>query len=201
MPAIGSRIYLHTDSLRMPAWEQQLRGESRWTVCPGGAASAAASCGLGSIDPHDPSYERCAAFRNASCFEATLQPGDSLYVPSGWWMAASALSSAAASFGAKMLSKVDQPAIAAAVTAACEQGTLQSSRATLPQGGGLPLATGDAVTPLLETPPAGEAGERRKGSASWWARPSIDSVALCRAMSPCIEDWAAGESDPTAPPL
>jgi len=97
--------------------------------------------------------------------------------------------------------QVDQPAIAAAVTAACEQGTLQSSRATLPQGGGLPLATGDAVTPLLETPPAGEAGERRKGSASWWARPSIDSVALCRAMSPCIEDWAAGESDPTAPPL
>ena len=37
------------------------------------------------VDPEAPDYERHPRFRGVETFEATLAPGETLFIPHGWW--------------------------------------------------------------------------------------------------------------------
>lgn len=37
------------------------------------------------VDPVNPDYEEYPRMRNAEGYDVTLEPGDTLYIPSGWW--------------------------------------------------------------------------------------------------------------------
>jgi len=69
-----------------------LSGRKRWLLFPPGHAAQMYPRGLLSpmpnfakVDPEEPDYERYPRFREATGFGATLHPGETLFVPRGWW--------------------------------------------------------------------------------------------------------------------
>ena len=69
-----------------------LRGRKRWTLVAPGQASRLYSRGLlsgmpnfATVDPEVPDYERHPRFRGVETFEATLESGETLFIPHGWW--------------------------------------------------------------------------------------------------------------------
>jgi lysine-specific demethylase 8 len=69
-----------------------LTGRKRWLlvaprdssrVYPRGALSGMPN--FASVDPERPDYARHPRFRDATVFAATLDAGDTLFVPHGWW--------------------------------------------------------------------------------------------------------------------
>jgi lysine-specific demethylase 8 len=69
-----------------------LSGRKRWLLYPPGQSSRVYPRGLLSgnpnfarVDPEEPDYERYPRFRGATAYGATLDAGETLFIPSGWW--------------------------------------------------------------------------------------------------------------------
>ena len=69
-----------------------LTGRKRWLLFPPDQSSRLYSRGLVSgmpnfsaVDPEDPDYDRHPRFRDAVAFGATLDSGETLFIPHGWW--------------------------------------------------------------------------------------------------------------------
>jgi hypothetical protein len=69
-----------------------LSGRKRWLLIAPGQASRVYTRGLFSgmpnfaqVDPERPDYERHPRFRGVEVFGATLGPGETLFIPHGWW--------------------------------------------------------------------------------------------------------------------
>jgi len=69
-----------------------LRGRKRWLLFPPQETSRLYSRGLFSgmpnfsaVDPEEPDYARYPRFRGARALGATLEAGETLFIPHGWW--------------------------------------------------------------------------------------------------------------------
>jgi hypothetical protein len=68
-----------------------LTGRKRWLLFPPGGARLyprglfSGMPNFSEIDPEHPDYDRHPRFRGASAFGATLEPGETLFIPHGWW--------------------------------------------------------------------------------------------------------------------
>jgi hypothetical protein len=69
-----------------------LTGRKRWLLFPPGNGSRMYACGLFSgnpnfaqVDPERPDYDRHPRFRGVTALGGTLGPGETLFIPRGWW--------------------------------------------------------------------------------------------------------------------
>ena len=69
-----------------------LFGRKRWLLVPPGHGAQMYPCGVFSsmpnfsqVDPERPDWARHPRFRAAPVFAATLGPGETLFIPHGWW--------------------------------------------------------------------------------------------------------------------
>ncbi|MEO7653004.1 MAG: cupin-like domain-containing protein [Bryobacteraceae bacterium] len=77
-----SQIGLHADILHTHAYLAQLVGRKR---CMLFSPADTAAIYRGKIDPDRPDLEKFPLFRSATAFESVLEPGEVLFIPSGWW--------------------------------------------------------------------------------------------------------------------
>ncbi len=70
----------------------QLSGRKRWTLFPSGARASLYPRGFCSgmpnfarVDPERPDFDRFPRLRAACPYRAVLEPGDTLFIPCGWW--------------------------------------------------------------------------------------------------------------------
>jgi len=92
----GEFPYLHYDMLRMHAWITQLHGDKEFTLYAPGQEH------LLYVNPdtpwqslvrnhHHPDYEQYPLFRQARAQRVVLRPGETLFLPCGWWHTARSL--------------------------------------------------------------------------------------------------------------
>lgn len=68
-----------------------LRGRKRWLLFPPGGAHLyprglfSGMPNFSEVDPERPDYARYPRFRGATAFATTVGPGETLFIPSGWW--------------------------------------------------------------------------------------------------------------------
>ncbi len=69
-----------------------LTGRKRWLLFAPGQSSRVYPRGLlsgmpnfASVDPEHPDYDRHPRFRGATAIGATVEPGETLFIPHGWW--------------------------------------------------------------------------------------------------------------------
>jgi len=69
-----------------------LTGRKRWLLYPPAASAALYPCGLLSrmpnfaqVDPEHPDYARHPRFRDVAPVGGIVEPGETLFIPSGWW--------------------------------------------------------------------------------------------------------------------
>ena len=68
-----------------------LRGRKRWLLFPPGGAHLyprgffSGMPNFSEVDPERPDYAHHPRFRDARAFTATVGPGETLFIPSGWW--------------------------------------------------------------------------------------------------------------------
>jgi hypothetical protein len=68
-----------------------LTGRKRWLLFPPGGARLyprglfSGMPNFSEVDPERPDYDRYPRFRGASAFGATLEAGETLFIPHGWW--------------------------------------------------------------------------------------------------------------------
>jgi len=69
-----------------------LTGRKRWLLFPPGHASRLYTRGLFSgmpnfarVDPEHPDYERYPRFRGMIALGGVVEPGETLFIPRGWW--------------------------------------------------------------------------------------------------------------------
>jgi hypothetical protein len=74
------------------AWQAQVVGRARWTICAAEQPASALGPALGpGLSVLRPDYGRWPGFAAADCAEATVGPGEVLYTPARWWCEAEAL--------------------------------------------------------------------------------------------------------------
>ena len=78
-----SGMFNHKDSLRTSSWQIQLYGRKKWHIC--GPDMDSFMYSAGTVDTFNPDYARYPEFRNATCYQFTLEPGDVVYYPKDWW--------------------------------------------------------------------------------------------------------------------
>lgn len=82
MGPAGSVATLHYDILRTHAYLAQIIGRKKCTLFSPDDSGAIYN---GKVDPEQPDFNRFPLFRNATAFECVLEPGELLFMPSGWW--------------------------------------------------------------------------------------------------------------------
>jgi hypothetical protein len=85
----GATTYVHRDRHRTHAWLAQIVGRKRWTIFPPDQYSLLynKNCEPGApsfVNIVDPDLENFPRFRDASPIEFVLQPGELVFMPSGW---------------------------------------------------------------------------------------------------------------------
>lgn len=85
----GAGMFNHQDTLRTASWQVQLLGSKRWHLCA--PSQNRFLYRAGDVDTFQPDYDRFPLFRNASCQQVTLRPGDLLYYPPDYWHQTEAL--------------------------------------------------------------------------------------------------------------
>jgi hypothetical protein len=79
----GAVYNLHVDFYGSHAWIAQFVGRKRFVLYP---PSEGANLCNGRVDPDAPDYQKFPNFRNArGRMEATLEPGQIVFIPAGWW--------------------------------------------------------------------------------------------------------------------
>jgi histone arginine demethylase JMJD6 len=78
----GSQATLHRDYLHSHAYLALIRGRKKCTLFPPDDSDALYE---GDIDLDRPDPERFPLFQHATAFECDLEPGELLFIPSGWW--------------------------------------------------------------------------------------------------------------------
>jgi histone arginine demethylase JMJD6 len=78
-----SGMFLHKDTLHTASWQAQFSGEKRWHLC--GPSEDSFMYKAGDVDAFSPDYGRFPLFREASCLQVTVSPGDVIYYPKDWW--------------------------------------------------------------------------------------------------------------------
>ena len=158
--AFNSGGYMRRDRVGTASWHLQLRGATRWLVCPNHDGHAPASCATetstsdGSwtpIDAFDPKYDTCPAFKQVSCLEAKIEEGDAIHVPHDWWAQAQAATPAAVALSSAILTESNAPIVASRLRESCDR------RLTHPW------------------------------DPEWGVE---DVGALCAAMEPCLDKWS-----------
>lgn len=92
----GKFPYLHYDVMHLHAWIAQLHGQKEFTLyAPGQEAFLYVNPEVpwqSSIrDHHAPDFLRYPLFRNARAQTVVLHPGETLFLPAGWWHTARSL--------------------------------------------------------------------------------------------------------------
>ena len=92
----GKFPYLHYDVMHLHAWIAQLHGEKEFTLyAPGQEAFLYVNPDVpwqSSIrDHHAPDFLRYPLLRNARAQKVVLHPGETLFLPAGWWHTARSL--------------------------------------------------------------------------------------------------------------
>ena len=79
----GAGMFNHIDSLQSSSWQGQLMGSKLWHLC---APSESYALGkAGEVDCFNPNYKKSPNFRNADCYEDTLNVGEFMYYPKNYW--------------------------------------------------------------------------------------------------------------------
>ena len=78
----GSQANLHQDFLHSHAYLAQIRGRKRCTLFSPNDSDALYE---GQINLDQPDLAKFPLFRDATAFECTLEPGEMLFIPCGWW--------------------------------------------------------------------------------------------------------------------
>ena len=84
----GTVSRLHYDFLHTHAYLAQIVGRKKCFLF---GPDQAELIYQGEIDPQQPDFERFPLSQEATAYEATLQPGEMLFIPSQWWHAVTAL--------------------------------------------------------------------------------------------------------------
>ena len=86
----GATTYVHRDRHHTHAWLAQIVGRKKWTIFPRPDQYALLNnrkAALGApafVNIANPDFERFPGFRQASPIESVLEPGELVFVPSGW---------------------------------------------------------------------------------------------------------------------
>jgi hypothetical protein len=78
----GSQAVLHQDYLHSHAYLAQIRGRKKCVLF---SPDDSAALYNGKVDVDRPDLREFPLFRNATAFECILNPGESLFIPCGWW--------------------------------------------------------------------------------------------------------------------
>jgi hypothetical protein len=78
----GSIAKLHFDYLYTHAYLAQIVGKKKCVLFSPDDSEYLYD---GAVDPHQPDFEKHPLFRRATAFECNLEPGELLFIPSGWW--------------------------------------------------------------------------------------------------------------------
>lgn len=82
----GTIAWLHEDAIKTHAWSCNFMGRKRWLIfSPDQAPCIYAKRGLSPVDAEHPDLARFPRFRDARPLEAIQGPGDTVFVPSGWF--------------------------------------------------------------------------------------------------------------------
>jgi hypothetical protein len=76
-------MFNHKDTLQTSSWQAQLVGRKRWHICPPSQDPYLYQAGV--VDTFNPDYAHYPLFRQAHCYEDTLNPGDVMYYPKNYW--------------------------------------------------------------------------------------------------------------------
>ena len=141
----GAGQYLRRDRFGTANWQLQLRGSTRWVLCPGGPSSVAASCAndshasAASINAFDPNYELlCPGFQQAQCLEASVNAGEAIYYPPPWWVQSQSASYASVAVEASVVTHENAKAVARRLRDLC------ASRRTGPWDAAWGVGAGEA---------------------------------------------------------
>ena len=85
----GGGMFNHVDKHETAAWQAQVVGGKRWHLCSPDQGHL--MYGRGGVDVFDPDYASSPLFASADCFDDTVQAGEMVFYPGGWWHATQTL--------------------------------------------------------------------------------------------------------------